>query len=64
MEGEGVVGRGSGGEREWWREGVVESEEERGGVGSGGGGWEWWAIVGSDGGRGAMQGEEQWREGQ
>ena len=24
MEGEGVVGRGSGGEREWWREGVVE----------------------------------------
>ena len=32
MEGEGVVGRGSGGVR-------------------GRGGWDWWGVVGSDGGR-------------
>ena len=37
------AGGGSCGEREWWR---VRGRE----------GWEWWEIVGSNGGRGAMEG--------
>ena len=62
-----MVERGSGGEREWWREGVVESEEERGGVGSGGGnGGQLWGVM--EGGEQCRErsnaGRGQWREGQ